>query len=166
MYKINYTDMCPQYQQMQMSNFVRNFTPRSWWPHLMPKMVQLWASLLLRSAFGEVNAGLCRALGVYGPDMGGVGTWYRNANCVIFTWVRAGEIRQFVLPEWGMGVWRDVTSAFQCFTSPHADWSRDEQAEDMGALVAFLLKASKGVRVFEALGILGGTWCPEDKEAF
>lgn len=161
MHKINYTDMCPQYQQMQMTNFVRHFTPRSWWKHLTPHMIQVWAMLLLRSAFGDVDPGLCSALGIYGPDMGGVGTWHRDATRVMFTWVKAGEIRQFVLPEWEAGVWREVSTAFQRFTSPHADWSRDEKAEDMGALVAFLLTASKGARVFEALGILGGIWAPE-----
>ena len=160
MHKITYTDLTPISQQMQMTNFVRHFTPRSWWEHLMPAMVQLWAVILLRSAFGEVDAGLCRALGIYGPNMGGVGTWHRNATHVMYTWVEAGEIRQFVLPEWGPGVWREVTSAFQRFTSPHADWSRDKQAEDINALVAFLVTASRGCRVFEALGILGGTWSP------
>lgn len=165
-HKINYTDMCPQYQQMEMTNFVRRFTPRSWWPHLMPKMVQLWASILLRSAFGDVNGEIQRPLGIHGVPENGVGTWFRTATEVNFVWVHAGLPTCYKLPEWGFGVWREVTSAFQRFTSPHADWSRDEQAEDMGALVAFLLMASKGARVFEALGILGGTWCPENKEAF
>lgn len=161
MHKINYTDMMPVYQQMEMTNFVRRFTPSSWWPHLMPSMVQLWVSILQRSAFGEVHPDLCRALLVPGKDMGGVGTWLNSAGRVEFAWVCAGEIRRFVLPEWGLGVWREVTGAFLRFTSPCADWSKDSVAEDMGALVAFLLKASKETRVFRALGILGGTWEPD-----
>lgn len=159
--KLSFLDLQPANIQMQMTVFVKRFTPRSWWPHLMPSMVQLWASILLRSAFGVVNADLCRALLVPGPDMGGVGTWTSTADRVTFTWVKAGEIRRFVLPEWGMGVWREVTGAFLRFTSPCADWSNEFAREDMDFLATYLAQASKGHRVFRALGILGGTWEPD-----
>lgn len=164
--RISFLDLQPSSVQMQMTVFVKRFTPRSWWPHLMPKMVQLWASILLRSAFGDVNGEIQRPLGIRGELKNGVGTWFRTATEVNYIWVHAGLPTCYKLPEWGMGVWREVTSAFQRFTSPHADWSDDFANADMDALATYLAQFSKGCRVFEALGILGGTWCPEDKEAF
>lgn len=164
--KISFLDLQPSSVQMQMTVFVKRFTPRSWWPHLMPKMVQLWASILLRSAFGDVNGEIQRPLGIRGELKNGVGTWFRTATEVNYIWVHAGLPTCYKLPEWGIGVWREVTSAFQRFTSPHADWSDDFANADMDALATYLAQFSKGRRVFEALGILGGTWCPEDKESF
>ena len=164
--KISFLDLQPSSVQMQMSVFVKRFTPRSWWPHLMPKMVQLWANILLRSAFGDVNGEIGRPLGIHGNLENGVGTWYRTATEVNFVWVHAGLLTCYKLPEWGLGVWREVTSAFLRFTSPHADWSDDFVNADMDALAAYLAQFSKGHRVFEALGVLGGIWAPESAETF
>lgn len=159
--KLSFLDLQPANVQMQMTVFVKRFTPRSWWPHLMPSMIQLWASILMRSAFGAVDGGIATPLGIHGKDAGGVGTWFATATEVNFVWVHAGLPNCYKLPEWGMGVWREVTGAFLRFTSPCADWSDEFAREDMDALATYLTQFSKGHRVFRALGILGGTWEPD-----
>lgn len=161
MQRIKHMDLRADAQQMQMTSFVRNFTPRSWWRHLTPSMVQVWAALLLRSAFGDVDDSLGRALGVYGQTQGGVGTWYADSEGVYFVWCCAGVFYRYKVPEWGVGVWREVSSAFQRFTSPHADWSDESKREDIEALSEHLMECSKVYHVFRALGILGGIWAPE-----
>lgn len=159
--KIKHMDLRAEGQQMQMTSFVRNFTPRSWWQHLSPSMVQVWAMLLLRSAFGNVNIKLGETLGVRGCLAGGVGTWYADSEGVYYVWVNSGLFYRYRLPEWGVGVWREVSSAFQRFTSPHADWSDEFQREDIETLTGHLADCSKVYHVFRALGILGGIWAPE-----
>ena len=163
--KISFLDLQPSNMQIQMTTFVKRFTPRSWWPHLMPKMVQLWAMILQRTAFGEVNENIFETLHLYGKGHGGVGTWWADAEGVYYTWTSAGICSTFKLPEWGIGVWRDVSSAFQRSVTPFADWSDDFMNADMDALAMDLVQFSKGRRVFEALGILGGIWEPESVEA-
>lgn len=153
--------MAPTSAQMKMTNFVRRFTPRSWWPHLMPHMVQVWAMLLLRSAFGEVCEDLYTRLGIHGKPHGGVGTWFRDAEGVNYAWSGAGQRMVWKVPEWGPGVWREVSLAFQQCTSPNADWSDEFKREDWMDLNDALLGYRHGKRVFEALGILGGIWAPE-----
>jgi len=158
--KLCFDELSPDAQRMQMTTFVRRFTPQSWWPWLTPSKIQLWASLLLRSAWGNVAPGLAMALGISGEPNGGVGTWFRNAEGVWFVCARAGKAWAWNMPEWGLGVWSEVTSAFQRFCAPHADWSDEWERSDMDYLGEYLLKESRGHRVFEALGILGGIWSP------
>lgn len=162
MLRIDFQDLTPQFQQMQMTSFVRRYTPRSWWKHLTPNMVQFWAMLLLRSAWGEVVPDLFKPLGIYGPGHGGVGTWFATADEVNYVWSEAGETTVWKVPEWGLGVWREVTGAFQRFTSPHADWSDERKREDMATLAERLLHFSKGAPSFRALGLFGCTWYPAD----
>lgn len=161
MQRIKHMDLRADAQQMQMTSFVRSFTPRSWWQHLTPRMVQLWAMILLRSAFGDVSDCLGVTLGVRGCVAGGVGTWYANAEGVYYVWVNSGCFFRYKIPDWGIGVWREVSSAFQRFTSPHADWTDEFKREDIEALSEHLVECSKVYHVFRALGILGGIWAPE-----
>lgn len=161
MQKIKHMDLRAGGQQMQMTNFVRSFTPRSWWQHLTPSMVQVWAMILLRSAFGDVDCRLGALLGVRGDVVGGVGTWYANAEGVYYVWVNSGLFYRYKIPDWGLGVWREVSFVFQCHTSPHADWSDEFKREDIDALSEHLAECSKVYHVFRALGILGGIWDPE-----
>ena len=162
MHKITYKDLRPDSIRLEMTNFVRRFTPRSWWPHLMPSMVQLWAVILQRSAFAGVGQDLFKALGIFGEPFGGAGTWFRDAEGVNYAWSGAGRRMVWKVPEWGLGVWREVTNAFLHNTTPFADWSDEFEREDMEDLGEALALYSRGHRVFEALGILGGTWSPAE----
>lgn len=160
MHKINFTDLQPSSLQFEMTKFVMNFTPRSWHKHLMPSMVQLWAVILQRSAFGNVDEDLFKALGISGVPFGGVGTWFVDAEGVNYAWSGAGCRMVWKVPEWGVGVWREVTTAFLHNTTPFADWSDEFQREDIEDLGDALIMYARGKRVFRALGILGGIWTP------
>jgi len=124
-------------------------------------MLQLWTVILQRSAFGNVDEDLYKALGIYGVPFGGVGTWFADAEGVNYAWSGAGSRMVWKVPEWGPGVWRDVTNAFLHNTTPFADWSDEFQREDMEDLGQALVDYGRGKRVFRALGILGGIWAPE-----
>ena len=162
MLRIDFQNLTPQELQMEMTNFVRCYTPQSWRKHLMPSMIQYWAMLLLRSAWGEVCPDLFGALGIHGKPHGGVGTWFATADEVNYVWSEAGETTVWKAPEWGLGVWREVTGAFHRFTSPHADWSDERRREDMATLAERLAMFSKGHPSFRALGLFGCTWFPAD----
>lgn len=161
MHKIKWLDLRAENQQMTVTNFVRNFTPRSWHKHLMPMMLQLWAAILQRSAFGCVGQGLYLSLGIQGEPFGGVGTWFTDAEGVYYAWSGAGRRIVWKVPEWGPGVWREVTNAFLHNTCPFPDWTNEFEREDMEGMADALIMYSKGKRVFRALGILGGIWAPE-----
>ena len=161
MHNINFYNLQACNLQLGLTNFVRKFTPRSWHQHLMPSMVQLWAVILQRSAFGSVDEDLFKALGIHGVPFGGVGTWFADAEGVNYVWSGAGCRMVWKVPEWGPGVWRDVTNAFLHNSAPFADWSDEFVREDINELGEALLTYSKGKRVFRALGILGGIWAPE-----
>lgn len=161
MHKIEWPDLKPIGLQMEMTKFVRSFTPRSWWQHIIPAMAQLWAVILQRSAFGCVGEDLYKALGIHGKPFGGVGTWFADAEGVYYAWSGAGRRIVWKVPEWGVGVWRDVTNAFLHNSAPFADWSDDFQREDIEDLGDALIMYGRGKRVFRALGILGGIWAPE-----
>lgn len=161
MHRIISTDLRARALQMEVTNFVRNFTPRSWHQHLMPGMVQLWASILQRSAFGTVGENLYKELGIKGVPFGGVGTWFVDAEGVKFAWSGAGHHMVWKVPEWGFGVWREVTNVFLHNSAPFADWSDEFEREDIENLGELLRTCAKGHRVFRALGILGGIWDPE-----
>lgn len=161
MHRIVYTDLRPQGLQMEMTNFVRSFTPRSWHKHLMPSMVQLWAVILQRSAFGCVGEELYKTLGIQGEPFGGVGTWFADAEGVYYAWSNDGRRMVWKVPEWGFGVWREVTNAFLHNSAPFANWSDEFEREDIEDLGNALVMYRKGRRVFRALGILGGIWAPE-----
>ena len=92
---------------------------------------------------------------------GGVGTWFADAESVNFAWSGAGRRMVWKVPEWGFGVWREVTNAFLHNSAPFADWSDEFEREDIEDLGELLRTCAKGHRVFRALGILGGIWDPE-----
>lgn len=159
--KLANADLTAPNQQIIMTSFVRRFTPQNWWKHLTPSMVQLWAHVLLRSAFGAVGRDLFTELQMYGKPHGGVGTWFRGDGHVCYVWREAGAIALYELPEWHIGLWRQVTNAFLHNTAPHADWTDEFEAEDINGVADFLRRESLKHHVFEGLGILGSTWEPD-----
>lgn len=159
---ICYTDLQAKWMGIEVANFARRFMPPTWRKWVNPMGLQHWAMLLLRAGYGVVVPGLGKRLGVKGPEIGGVGTFYKTETGIHYIWGEVGEFRRYTLPEWGIGVWRDVTSAIISFTSPFPNFDDDEIAATVDALSEELLHQSRNVRVFEALGILGGIWTPEN----
>ena len=157
---ICFIDLQSKWMGLEVANFARRFMPPTWRKWVSPMGLQHWAMLLLRAGYGMVVPGLGLRLGVKGPEIGGVGTFYRTETGVHYIWGEAGEFRRYTLPEWGIGVWRDVTGAIERFTSPFPNFDDDKIAADIDALSEELLLQSRGDRVFEALGILGGVWIP------
>lgn len=158
--RITYIDLQSKWMGIEVANFARRFMPQDWRRWVTPMGLQHWAMLLLRAGYGAISPGLGVRLGVKGPDVCGVGTFYRTETGVHYIWGAAGEFRRYTLPEWGLGVWRDVTSAFLTHTSPFPNIDDDSVASDVDALSEELLAQSRGRRVFEVLGILGGIWNP------
>lgn len=158
--KFYFSDLRRRYVQFQMTALVRRFFPHSWWQWLTAGNINTLYDFLVNKPFGEYidRLGIMFGLGCLPDD--GVCTFVNveGRKGLLAAWVGGYEFLEW--PEWGLGVYKEVCSYLTVAVSKTADPWNERTAAMWESLEYALLQVSRGCRVFEALGILGGVWSP------
>ena len=160
--KLYFSDLGRHNVKFTMRDLVRRFFPSSWLKHLHPLATFTLYDFLVNKAFGEC----CEDIGIMFD-----GKVCPCAGCCTFVNIGGHkgllvadpvEHRFYEWPEWGLGVYAEVGRFLTKFVSKTMDPWNDYTAVSWEGLEQALLVESRGRRVFEALGILGGTWSPAE----
>lgn len=160
--RIFYTDMDRHNVWFQMRSLVSRFFPASWMPNLNSSMVFTLYSFLVNKPFG----GVMEEIGILFE-----GKICKCAETCTFVNIRgkkgllvadAVEHVFYEWPEWGLGVYAEVCRYLTKYVTPTRDPVKDYLAAPWEGLLNALIAESRGHRVFEALGILGGCWIPAE----
>lgn len=163
--KMYFVDFSRHNVAFRMRTLVNHFFPQSWQRWLSSSQIFTLYDFLVNKAFGncleEIGimfegkickcAGMCTFVNI-GGDKG-----LLVADSV--------EAKFYKWPEWGIGVYAAVVRCLTLYVTKTEDPWKDDIDSLWSGLEQGLLEKYKGARIFEALGILGGIWSPDDKEA-
>ena len=158
--KLYFSDFSRWNVQHQMIDLVRRFFPQSWWQWMTAGQINTLYDFLVNKPFGYYldRLGIMFGLGCLPDD--GVCTFVNvgGRKGLLAAWV--GGYKFLEWPEWGLGVYKEVRDYLTVAVSKTVDPWDERTAAMWEELEQALLVESRGCRVFEALGILGGTWSP------
>lgn len=158
--KIYFADFSRQNVAFQMRTLVNRFFPQSWQKWLSASQIFTLYDFMVNKAFGNCSeeigimfdgricecAGMCTFVNIGG-----------NKGLLVADSV---EAKFYQWPEWGFGTYAEVVRCLTKYVTKTEDPWKDYAAAMWERLELELVEKSKGARVFEALGILGGIWNP------
>ena len=158
--RLYFSDLGRHNVQFAMRDLVRRFFPSSWTERLVPLAVFTLYDFLVNKAFGECNENIGIMFDGKICPCAGCCTFVNIGGHKGLLVADAVEHRFYEWPEWGPGVYAETCLYLTRYiTKTQSPWD-DYRAVDWEGLEQALLVESRGRRVFEALGILGGTWSP------